>query len=706
MKKKLATAQGKGRVDLLNAISELATFIGAGWDTVLMHRKRDTINYYASQALELATKIGYTDGVAFALINLNQHSFVDTVPPAPLRDKDVREKNIFRAIKLAGETDNYELLGKAYEALGTLVSPFEQDKNYPDRFKKSEYYYQQARDTEALANTYTGASDWYASQGNYEKAFEYGEKGIEYAKYENVKFVNMHQYVVQWSLYNMSNLYSAVGDYGSAMDYLKQQGKYFKKFKNGWNSYGDIARLFCEMRQYDSALLYWRLWRNAPAYEASAGGHKAWGYAILAEINEVNKRYDSAVGIYKNNIEVYKSFGNKYAIAREWGYLGRVYNEMGHYDSALYFAKKSVSDFEEKLNDQPLLMKGYQVLSSVYHNLHNNDSAYKYLLKYITIKDSIENKQFLLRLYKQKLDAKTQEAKVQLSLLNKDNALKTVQLKQESQQKNFLLILLAALALAGIFVYRVVSLKRRNEKLRLQNELTVQRLESEKKFAELKRQATDLQMQALRVQMNPHFIFNSLTSINWYILENDKDTASDYLTRFSRLMRMVLNSQKPLIPLEDELKMLQLYLDLERLRFGYSFDYSVTFTNALDAGTISIPPMLLQPFCENAIWHGFRNKGGQGHININIKSEYDLLECTITDNGVGRKQAAEFKSNSVEKERSFGLDITRERLALFNEENKADANFEIEDLTDENGASKGTMVVLKIACMKYVEKVA
>jgi sensor histidine kinase YesM len=206
--------------------------------------------------------------------------------------------------------------------------------------------------------------------------------------------------------------------------------------------------------------------------------------------------------------------------------------------------------------------------------------------------------------------------------------------------------------------------------------------------------------------MNPHFIFNSLSSINWFIMENDKDTASDYLTRFSRLMRLVLNAQQPMIPLEDELKMLQLYLDLERLRFDNSFDYSISFTNAMDAGTISIPPMLLQPFCENAIWHGFMNKKEQGHININIRTEDNLLECTITDNGIGRNHASAMKMHPVKKEKSFGLDITRERLSLFGEENNAAADFKIEDLSDANGNSTGTKVILTIEYKNAITKAA
>jgi sensor histidine kinase YesM len=316
-------------------------------------------------------------------------------------------------------------------------------------------------------------------------------------------------------------------------------------------------------------------------------------------------------------------------------------------------------------------------------------------------------------LYKQKLDAGNQQAKSSLALLTKDNALKSEQLKKEAQQKTFLLITVLVLLLAGYLFYRYVSLKRKNERVRLEDQLRLQQLESEKKQSELKRQAAELQMQALRVQMNPHFIFNSLSSINWFIMENEKDRASDYLTRFSRLMRMVLNAQKPMIPLEDELKMIQLYLDMERMRFNNAFDYNISFTNAIDAGTISIPPMLLQPFCENAIWHGFMNlpagredKDGQGHLVINIHTTENMLECTITDNGVGRKQAALFKNRSPRKERSLGLEITRERLALLSEENDAQANFSIVDLEDENGLSKGTKVVLRIVYKTYIEKVA
>jgi LytS/YehU family sensor histidine kinase len=214
----------------------------------------------------------------------------------------------------------------------------------------------------------------------------------------------------------------------------------------------------------------------------------------------------------------------------------------------------------------------------------------------------------------------------------------------------------------------------------------------------LQKQSVELEMQALRAQMNPHFIFNCLSSINRFILKNESKTASNYLTRFSRLMRMVLNnSQKSLISLDDELEMLQLYLEMERLRFKNSFDYGITFLNTLDRDNIFIPPLLLQPFCENAIWHGLMHREGQGRLDIELIMEKNILNCTITDNGVGREKAEELKSKTAEKEKSMGLKITTERLAVLNREEGLQTHYEIEDLKDEAGMAAGTRVTLKIS---------
>ncbi|MEO6000170.1 MAG: two-component regulator propeller domain-containing protein [Chitinophagaceae bacterium] len=232
-----------------------------------------------------------------------------------------------------------------------------------------------------------------------------------------------------------------------------------------------------------------------------------------------------------------------------------------------------------------------------------------------------------------------------------------------------------------------------HQKFRVQ----LERSEKEKQLIEFQRQKGMLEMQALRAQMNPHFIFNCLSSINKFILKNESQSASDYLTKFSRLIRMVLNhSKQAFVTLEDELEMLRLYLEMERLRFQQSFDYNIVLKNEMDAECIFIPPLLLQPFAENAIWHGLMHKKGQGHLEIALSTENKILTCIITDNGIGRTKAGLLKSKSAEKQKPLGLQITAERLALLNQELGAQTIFDIEDIADDAGNAAGTRVVLRM----------
>jgi LytS/YehU family sensor histidine kinase len=166
---------------------------------------------------------------------------------------------------------------------------------------------------------------------------------------------------------------------------------------------------------------------------------------------------------------------------------------------------------------------------------------------------------------------------------------------------------------------------------------------------------------------------------------------------------MVLNNSKnSMIILADELEMLRLYLDLERLRFKDSFDYSIRFKNHFDISSVFIPPLLLQPFAENAIWHGLMHKDGQGAIEIAFEMEDNCLNCYVTDNGIGRKKAGSLNSKSAEKEKSLGMQITAGRLALLNKDIEG-SFLDIEDLADEQGEAIGTRVVLKIKYRGFSE---
>jgi CheY-like chemotaxis protein len=212
----------------------------------------------------------------------------------------------------------------------------------------------------------------------------------------------------------------------------------------------------------------------------------------------------------------------------------------------------------------------------------------------------------------------------------------------------------------------------------------------------LKQKASDLEMLALRAQMNPHFIFNCLSSINRFILKNESEAASDYLTKFSKLIRMVLNNSKnSSISLDEELEMLRHYLDLEKLRFQNSFEYKISYPDHIEIHSVYIPPLLLQPVAENAIWHGLMHKEGPGILEINFGLEDNYLNCYLIDNGVGRQKAESFKSKSVEKQKSLGTQITAERIALNNKDNNP-SDFNIEDVVDPEGQPAGTRVTLRI----------
>jgi ligand-binding sensor domain-containing protein/two-component sensor histidine kinase len=216
--------------------------------------------------------------------------------------------------------------------------------------------------------------------------------------------------------------------------------------------------------------------------------------------------------------------------------------------------------------------------------------------------------------------------------------------------------------------------------------------------ANFQQQIATTEMKALRAQMNPHFIFNSLNSIQKYILQNDHFAASQYLTKFSRLIRLILDhSNQNNILLSSELDLLKLYIEMESLRFDNKFNYDIHVAENVNAETIEIPSMLIQPYVENAIWHGLLHKDTKGNLLVHFeKSNNDKLVVTIKDDGIGRTKAAELKSKQVLKKKSYGMQITEDRIDIINRTQLIQATCHIRDVKDKNGNPMGTEVVLII----------
>lgn len=220
----------------------------------------------------------------------------------------------------------------------------------------------------------------------------------------------------------------------------------------------------------------------------------------------------------------------------------------------------------------------------------------------------------------------------------------------------------------------------------------------EKKMLSIEKQIFDLEQKALRLQMNPHFIFNSLNAIQNFVLANDTDKAVNYLAKFSHLMRMILaNSTASLITLKDELKALTYYIDLEKLRFDDKFDYVIRKEANIDDEFVEIPPMLFQPYVENAIIHGLVNSTNAGLLDISLRRlNRGTLLCTIKDNGIGRDKANEIRSKSGIKRQPKGMMITQERIEIFNRQNRKNFSVKISDLKNDQGEPLGTKVEFTI----------
>ncbi|MGB0165981.1 MAG: histidine kinase [Luteibaculum sp.] len=253
----------------------------------------------------------------------------------------------------------------------------------------------------------------------------------------------------------------------------------------------------------------------------------------------------------------------------------------------------------------------------------------------------------------------------------KEESLLIILVKPAWWQTWWFRILVAAILLASVIFYYRTRIGRLLKQQQIKNELH------------------RLEMQVLRVQMNPHFLFNALNSVRFFVLKSDKKTASEYLSKFSKLLRFILNiTTKDRISIAEEMEGLRQYLEFEKLRFEGDFNYQITIGEGLDINQTAIQPLLTQPFVENSIWHGFQGLDGSAKLDIQIEQIDDVIVVNIQDNGIGRKAAAE---NRKKAHSSKALSITQERLQALQEKSGVKSGFRFVDLT-ENGKATGTRV--------------
>ncbi len=317
-----------------------------------------------------------------------------------------------------------------------------------------------------------------------------------------------------------------------------------------------------------------------------------------------------------------------------------------------------------KLFDQSLSIANEIGLTST------KEQAYEYLYY---IDSTLGNFQLALESYialQNLSDKKDNPEQTIEKLENIINSSKTEIIRQEATiRTNRTTISILAAGILGIFILSLFVI----QQLKLKSQIKI----------------SELSQENLRSQMNPHFVFNILNSINYFILNNNKESSSEYLLKFARLLRLTLdNSKEKLVSISNELESLKLYLELESIRFNNQLEYEIILDEDIDPNMFKIPALLLQPYVENSIIHGFQEKNGKGKIEIKLNYTESNIHCTIADNGIGRKNAGKKQKSH----KSHGTQITETRIKLLNSIYGKKMGVIYTDLTDESNMPKGTKV--------------
>lgn len=456
-------------------------------------------------------------------------------------------------------------------------------------------------------------------------------------------------------LNNIAVIYFEQQDYSKAIKYYKNALQFLDE-KKQFMTYAGMANVYTSMKQYEKAIhAYQQALQQTQKdknhlYSAVCLSNMSLALLELGRVADATKAIEEALALidlhqleyarsmaYLNAAMVYKAKGD---LALAENYALKALNMQGSVDNN--FVRKSV----------------WGTLAEVYESRGQYQKALQAYRQYMTASDSLNSE-----------DRKSEITRKMMQYeYEKNSAVAKAELRKQKVIKNTILIAGLFLAAMAMTLF-LVSRKNAKEK-QLRKDLLV------------KAQLSDVELRILRLQLNPHFIFNSLNSIADYISKNNIESADYYLAKFAKLMRGILeNSEEKEIPIAEEISMLKLYMELEAMRLNNKFSYEIRIAEGINPETTMIPPLILQPFVENSIWHGLAGKESEGKIIIEVTRDNDMLQCVVQDNGVGRSAKA---ANANSK--SYGMKISRDRVNLLNKLKNTNAGVHIVDL------EKGTRV--------------
>lgn len=619
------------------------------------------------------------------------------------------------AIFLGTRIGNKKKLASAYSNKGVNYWSLGNDSLAANFYKKALEIHLSNNDAKGIAIAYNNLGLIAFDGANYVKALEYHFKSLQ--TFEKMRDSSR----LPDSYANIGVDYHYLSDYPKALDYYLK-GLRIAEIKNNTHARavlsGNIGLVYKNFSDYPAALSY----QKKALQLHAAQGNKQGAASTLGNIGvlySLMKRYDSALVFFENALKINREIGNSRRIASDLTNMGIVYKDLKNYASAIINLAKAQKIYKE-LNDQdntsivlnqlgsvyalahPAQLKTWGIrpndrfftaislqekalkisqdidaidgqseiwksLSETYEAAGNSEKALSAYKNYSLLHDSVissEKKQFLIKKAMQ-FDFEKREDSLEI-VHARQLDLEKLETDKQKVIRYFVLGGAAFLFLSAAIV--LYFYKRKKD------------IEQQKKEAVFKAEVSHTEMKALRAQMNPHFIFNSLNSISDYISKNELEKANQYLVKFSKLIRKTLeSSEDKLISVREDLAMLELYLELESKRLNGKFDFHIHIDEKIDVDNTLIPPLILQPFVENSIWHGISHKPGKGHIEISILRKDGMLHCRIDDDGIGRAAASGI---SGKNQASMGIKITGARIDLMNQLQNAKGSVELLDLAN------------------------
>jgi len=620
-------------------------------------------------------------------------------------------RNNIEHLQKEGQTDINLFTTYQYLEVRALIE-FGIEYFYQSEYDTALFYYFEAQaivesldDIGLLSECYSEIGIVYKNQGKFDLALEYYSKAIDYAKqiYDTL-------WVASCKV-NIGNIYKEKGYLTIALNYYLEALKILERNGNDRRiavCYQNIGDIYNKQLDYNKALEYYSrsltLAKNAndKVRENTCYLNIGYVYANLNEYTMARDFYDMALELYKESgythelDDCYILIGDSYRLEENYQEaipyynkalkisnaeqdqtrhaetlikLGNIYKNKNELSKALSLSQQSL-EIAEKIGSLGLIIEANGTLSEIYEAIGWHQKAFDQFKIFSRLKDSLFNTEKYKAITEMEVKYESEKKEQQLALLEEKNQ---VQMLELSRRNRFYIVSMVGIGLILLMVYILF----RNHRLKTRH------------------RAIELEQKLMRSQMNPHFIFNSLIAIQSYIYKNEAVQAGDYLAKFADLIRITLeNSRVEFVVLEKELKMLNVYIELQALRFDNKFDFQIKMDDDIDPSMVMIPPMMAQPFIENAIEHGLRHKKERGKLIIEFKKTQESISCLVEDNGIGRAKSLEFQKKKMHQ--SMATSITRERLVILSKKARQTFNLEIIDLEDENNIAAGTRVKFNI----------